>query len=169
MQKGKKIVKYVLIAILILFFAMIIYRNVSAIQLDDVSPQISCDKKLLETTDVLFVIPEFNNTSIAENKTWCKYILSLNKTLAMHGVYHTYNEFYTNRNESYINQGKEEFFKCFGFYPQEFKAPQLVISKDNVNLIKSTMKFDGYLNQLLHKAYHCNDSGRLSNRFISWI
>ena len=169
MRTNKRIVKYVLIVILFFIAVLILYRNVSSVQLDDVSPQIQCDEKLFQKADILFIIPLFNNQSIAENKTWCEYILSLNKTLAMHGVYHSYDEFLIDRNNVYLNKGKEEFFKCFGLYPKEFKAPQLAISGNNKKLVESSMKLDGYFNQFLHKAYHCSDSGQLSNRFIDWI
>lgn len=169
MNKTSKIILFILIVLLLLLSFIFLFRIFSSRQLDDVSPQIQCDKDLLEKADVLFVIPKFNNISIAENKTWCNYILSLNKTLAMHGVYHAYNEFYTDRNQAYVDEGREEFYKCFGFYPKEFKTPQLAITNNNKKLIQSQMKFDGYLNQFFHKAYHCSDTGRLSNKIIDVI
>ena len=166
MNKSFKIILLILIIFFVLLLLLFLFRLFSPKQLDDVSSQIQCDKELFDKADVLFVIPKFNNVSIAENQSWCKYILSLNKTLAMHGVYHTYNEFATERNENYLNQGKAEFVKCFGFYPEIFKAPQLEITNNNKKLIKSQMKFYGYINQLFHKAYHCNDTGQLSNRAV---
>jgi len=48
-----------------------------------------------------------------------------------------------------------------------FKSPQLKISENNKNLIKNNnMKIKGLLNQIFHKIYHCNNSGRFSNKFI---
>jgi predicted deacetylase len=135
-------------------------------QLDDVSPEIPCKENLLKKANVLFIIPKFNNKDISDKKEWCNFILSLNKTLGMHGVHHTYYEFNSTRNETYLDEGVEAFKKCFGFYPKRFKPPQLQINKDNKNLIKKKMKLDLYINQILHKVYHCNDTGKLPNRFI---
>jgi len=179
MNKNFKIILSVLIILIALLIILFLFRLFSPKQLDDVSSQIPCDKELLDKGDVLFVIPKFNNVSIAENQTWCKYILSLNKTLAMHGVYHTYNEFDTLRDEAYINDGKAEFAKCFGFYPKEFKAPQLNLNTKNERLLKK-IGFEMYdlPSVLLHKSYHCQDSGsyssylgklKITNKFIDWV
>jgi predicted deacetylase len=139
-------------------------------QLDDVNPQIACESSLIDKSETLMVIPLYQNKSIAENRSWCEYLLSLNKTLAMHGVYHTYNEFYTPRDEQYILAGMEEFKKCFGFYPSIFEAPQVALNNSNEVLLKQ-MGFDvrGYPFQLTHKVYHCSDTGKYSNNFVDWI
>lgn len=157
------------IVLLVLIISMFIIRGLSSAQLDDVSPGIHCDSELLARSDVLFVIPMFENKSIAENKIWCEEILKLNKTLGMHGVYHSFEEFKEDRSEEYLIKGINNFYECFGFYPSEFKAPQLLINSHNKLLIKEKMKLTGYFNQLFHKAYHCGDSGKLSNRFIDRI
>lgn len=157
------------IVLLVLVISLFIVRNISSTQLDDVTPEIQCDKSLLSNADVLFVIPKFENKSIADNKAWCAEILALNKTIGMHGVYHDYDEFKLDRTSDYIQEGMDTFKQCFGYYPQEFKAPQLSINNHNKKLIKAKMKFIGYLDQLFHKTYHCSDSGRLSNKFIRKI
>lgn len=156
------------------------YRSFSPKQIDDVSPNINCSKELLNKADILFVIPKFGNISIADNKSWCQYILSLNKTIALHGVYHTYNEFYTDRDEEYLKEGIDIFYECFGFYPTEFKAPQWEINENNKKLIqKNEMKLHTLLSAFLHKTYHCQEEGEyaihitdkiiLRNRLIDWI
>jgi len=166
----KKTIMYicliVIISFVVMFLFLIIYRTFSDRQIDDVSPQIICEEELLDKSKILYIIPKFQNKSISEDKDWCEYILSLNKTLAMHGVYHTYKEFEIGRDEEYLREGMESFYDCFGFYPKEFKAPQLAINKVNKKLVKKEMKFIGYFNQLFHKAYHCEDTGQLSNRFM---
>jgi predicted deacetylase len=148
---------------------VLLLRYLSSRQLDDVSPEIQCDEALLEKSDILYVIPKFDNSPISENKEWCSYILSLNKTLAMHGVYHIYQEFKVDRTETYLQEGIEEFEKCFGKKPDRFKPPQLVVSKNNKRLIKEHMKLNFYLNEIFHKSYHCNDTGKYSNSFIDVI
>ena len=145
-------------------------RALSERHIDDVSPGIECELSLLEKSEVLYVIPKFENRSISENLSWCKEILGLNKTLGMHGVYHTYYEFAEERNESYLNEGMKIFEQCFGFKPEYFRPPQLKISKENKRLVKSLgMNFEGYGSTIFHKGYHCNDSGRLSNKFMDFF
>ena len=157
-----KRLSFILIAILaipiILVLFLFLIRLFSEVQIDDVSPEIPCSMELLKKADNLMIIPRFNGKSIAENKTWCTFILSLNKTLSLHGLNHEYQEFRTDRNESYLQEARDIFYECFGFYPQEFKPPQLAISNNNKNLIKSKMKLLGEFNQITHKVYHCNDS-----------
>lgn len=162
------IINIFLIFIVILLF-LILMIHFAEKQLDDVSTGIPCEEKLLKESDILFVIPKFNNISIAENKTWCNYILSLNKKLAMHGIYHTYQEFNTDRNDAYLDEGVKIFEQCFGKRPEKFKPPQLAISKNNKKLIKAKMKLYLTLTPLFHKGYHCNDSGNIKNKFWDMI
>lgn len=159
----------VIIAVIAILAIVFLIRLFSARQLDDVSPGIPCDSSLLKKSNVLYVIPKFDNISILENKTWCEYILGLNKTLELHGVYHTYQEFNMNRDENYLNEGIKIFESCFNKTPDRFKPPHLAISKENKKMISKRMKLDLYFNQILHKVYHCNDSGRFKNKVIDWF
>lgn len=163
----KYIWKILLICLLVIILSLLILfiiRLVLPRQIDDVSPSILCNKSLIEESDILMVIPIYNNRSIAENKSWCEEILSLNKTLGMHGVYHSYEEFNSLRDKEYVLRGKEEFKKCFGFYPEIFEAPQLALSLDNSDLLKNMgLSIEGYWFQLIHKIYHCQDTGKFSN------
>ena len=163
--------------VVFLFIALLFFmRLLSPREIDDVSPEIFCSEEVLEKSDVLWIIPKFENKSISENKEWCDYILSLNKTLGLHGVYHSFHEFEVDRDLEYLSQGDDlvgpqggiDIFKeCFGFEPELFKPPQLKISQENENLIKeNNMEFNGRINQLTHKVYHCNDSGLFLNKFI---
>jgi len=54
----------------------------------------------------------------------------------LHGVYHTYKEFETDKDQDYLQEGIDEFKTCFGYEPEIFKPPQLKISKANKKLIK---------------------------------
>ncbi len=162
-----KILKYILIFFLVFVFLLFIVRFFSHTELDDVSPEISCEEKLVEESDVLWVIPFFNNKPISENKEWCEYIVSLNKTIGLHGVYHSYQEFGMTREQNYLKNGIDEFEKCFGFKPKMFKVPQLAINKQNKNLILGTnLVLKGKINQLTKKVYHCNDTGTFPNWVI---
>ncbi len=167
---GKKLLLSILIIpLLIVLFESAIFwiRAFSETQIDDVTPGIPCEQGLLDKSDVLFVVPKFNGSEIGTNDEWCEKMLLLGKKLEMHGVYHNYNEFYTPRDENYINEGVIEFTRCFGEKPKGFKAPQLAFSAENRRMIKGMgMSVYGYWNQLTHKVYHCNDSGVLPNWMI---
>ena len=164
---GKKIVLAVAVLLMGIFIFLFFIRLLSHKELDDVTPGIQCDKELLDKADVLWVIPNYNNVSITENKKWCAYILSLNKTIGMHGVTHEYQEFGTDRNQEYLEDSMKSFEDCFGFEPEMFKPPQIKISKNNVDLIKNNnLELKGKVNQITHKVYHCNDSDRIKNWVI---
>ena len=153
--------------IFLLIFSLFFIRFLSPSELDDVHLEIFCEKELLDKSDVLWVIPKFNGEAISENKEWCEDILGLNKTLGMHGVYHSLNEFVEERNQEYLEEGIEIFENCFGFKPELFKPPQLRISKENKELIlDNNLEFGGKANQVFHKVYHCDNSGFFSNKLI---
>lgn len=165
MTRKRRII--ILLAILSLILILFIIRLAGSRELDDVSPGIPCEQKLIDKTDVIWVIPKFNNASIAENKSWCESILNLNKSIGMHGVAHEYYEFNTDKNQGYLDEGMNIFEECFGFRATMFKPPQLKISKNNTNLIKdNNMELKGIMNQMTHKVYHCNDSDIFKNWFI---
>jgi predicted deacetylase len=163
-------IKILLWIILILFLIILFQyaiRVMTSRQLDDVSPLIPCEDSIIKKSQDFAVIPLFHNVSIADNKTWCEYVLSLNKTLIMHGVYHNYREFYGNITEEEVSKGMEAFKECFGFYPKIFEAPQLAISWENEKMLRNMgLKLRGYPFSITHKVYHCNDTGKYSNAFI---
>lgn len=171
--KSRKIllVSFLVVLLLVmLVLDLLIVRYVTARQTDDINIFILCENNLLNKSSMLMVIPLYEGQSIADNMTWCNSILKLNKTLGMHGVYHTFNEFNELRNESYILSGMNEFKKCFGYYPKYFEAPQLALSKENGKLIESmNMTVFGYGYNTFHKVYHCSDTGLVSNRFIDFV
>ncbi len=168
MNKSKKILLVSLSALLALFILLLIYRALSSRHLDDLHPDIPCEEKLIKKSDYLAVIPLYNNKSIAKDKKWCDYIKSFNKTLILHGVYHTFNEFNDKRDYEYVETGIKEFEKCFGYKPSEFKPPQVSISEKNKALLeKSGFKVYTRLNQITHKVYHCSDDGMFPNWLIN--
>ena len=154
----------IVLALLLLLFT---FRLFSAREIDDVTPGIQCDQELLDKSDILYVIPKFENQTIT--KEWCNQILALNKTLELHGVTHSYKEFDTTRDEAYLEEGIQIFKDCFGFEPEKFKPPQLAISKENKILVDNRLERKGWPNQVLHKVYHCNDSAWPRNSFMDWF
>jgi predicted deacetylase len=156
--------------VVFLIFLLFFIRLVSPVEIDDVNPDIFCSENLLGKSDILWIIPKFENKSVAENKEWCKKISNLNKTIGLHGVYHFFDEFETTRNPEYLLEGSDIFKECFGFAPEIFKPPQLEISGENKKLIKeNSLMLKGKVNQLMHKVYHCDDSGLFPNRFIDFF
>jgi len=165
---SKKFILQIVASLLIILLVLLYFsRYLNPKELDDVTPGISCEKELIEKSDVLWIIPIFENQSIADNEEWCDEILALNKTLGMHGVYHVYNEFGQEREGSYIEEGVREFESCFGYKPTLFKAPQLNLSSENKILLENKgFRVEGKVNQVLSKAYHCEDTGKFSNKLI---
>ena len=162
-MKKKTLILLLIIPTLILTIFLI--RLTSPKEIDDVSPEIPCEQEYLEKSDILWVIPKFNNKPISENQIWCEKILSLNKTLGLHGITHEFREFNTDKNQEYLEGGIKIFEDCFGFKPEMFKPPQLKISKENKKLIKEyNLKLN--FNQLIHKVYHCENTGTFSNRVV---
>ncbi|MFH1308315.1 MAG: hypothetical protein ABIH72_05675 [archaeon] len=156
--------------LLIIILSLLIIRAFSEKQLDDVSPTVTCSPELLEKADVLYIIPSYKNQNISSNQEWCRSILLLNKKLALHGVYHTYKEFSTDRSKEYLEKGIKEFENCFNLKPEEFKSPQLATSITNKKLIKNNnLKLNGIANQIFHKVYHCDNSGTFPNWLMNWI
>lgn len=165
MKRGAKILLVAISSIIVLFSI----RLMTPTQIDDVSSEISCPELEIYNPDILYVIPNFNNTPISQNQSWCEYILSLNKTLALHGINHQpYREFLNeNITQENITFAIEEFQNCFNTTPEKFKPPQLKISPENKILIKeNNLKLETSLNQIFHKVYHCNDEGKIRNKLI---
>lgn len=159
--------KKILLILLIIILTLFLIRLFNSRELDDVSPRIACEESLVEKADVLWIVPNYDNFSISENKEWCFYILGLNKTIGMHGVNHQYNEFAFDREQEYLEDGIRIFGNCFGSNPTIFKSPQLKVSAENKKLIKENkMDLKGKINQMMHKVYHCDDSGDIKNWLI---
>jgi predicted deacetylase len=165
--KRKGIIVLLILAIFVVI--LFIIRLVNSSEIDDVTPSIPCPEIVMYNPDTLYVIPNYNNNSISSNKEWCNYILSLNKTLELHGITHTYNEFlYKNISQIELTKGIVEFEKCFNKTPEMFKPPQLKISLKNKQLIKNNnLKLRNRFNQITHKVYHCNDSDKIPNRIVN--
>lgn len=162
-----KLILYALLSIISILLIIFIIRLVSPREIDDVSPLIQCDPELLEKSDILWIVPKFNNSSLEQYPEWIESIKSLNETLGLHGVYHTYEEFSAPVTSEYLKVGIDEFQKAFGYPPAIFKAPHLKLSKGNKILIEQQeISTKNRLNQIFHKVYHCDDTGTFSNKFI---
>lgn len=173
-ENRRSLCKNISLTLLLILLILILIRQYSPAQLEDVRPGRYCSENYIQKSEYLMVIPLFENNSIADNKTWCEQILALNKTLGMHGVTHSQNEFAVVLDQEYIIKGMEEFKKCFGYYPEIFSAPQFKLNKSNKRIFYSLdMEIHGWLFAITHKVYHCVDNEKKSylekvNR-IMWI
>lgn len=160
MKTSIKIILIILFSILVIWFLI---RLVGSREIDDVTPGISCENetKYVEKSEYLWVIPNFQGNKISENPEWCQEILSLNKTLGMHGIKHTYREFKReNISQEELEEGIKIFEECFGYKPEIFKYPQLRYNKENKNLLKENgLKIRTKFSQFMHKVYHCDNGG----------
>lgn len=159
----------IIITILSLIVLLFIIRLITPTQIDDIHPEIPCPELEIYNPDILYIIPNYNNKPISENQTFCERILSLNKTLELHGINHQpYAEFlYQNISQENLNFAINEFQKCFNQTPEKFKPPQLKISNENKILIQeNNLKLISNANAIFHKVYHCNDSGSIKNKLI---
>jgi predicted deacetylase len=162
MKRGK-IILITIISILVLLFLI---RLISPKEIDDINQDIPCEKDYIVKSDILWIIPLHNNTPISNNQTWCQEILKLNKTLGMHGVYHSYHEFTYFVNETELQEAKKIFKECFGYEPTLFKPPYLKLSIENKALLeKNNLEIKWIWNQNFHKVYHCQDDGVFPNWF----
>ena len=167
MKKSLKIILIILLSVLVLLFLI---RLISPREIDDVNPYRNCEQKYLEKADIFWVIPYYEEISIAENETWCKEILEMDKIIGLHGYTHSYHEFETYISEEEVYNSIEIFYNCFGYEPEMFKAPNLAFAKQNKKLIlQENLKIKGIFNQFIHKVYHCNDSGVFPNWFHDWF
>lgn len=157
----------------VLLFLIVIFLFVRAVtpsEIDDVHPSISCEADFLQRSDVLWVVPLYQNESIAVNRSWCADILSLNKTIGMHGIHHTFEEFSKPIDTAEFERGVRVFELCFGYRPTLFKAPQLALSSENEALVRGYgLHVRGVFHQQTRKVYHCNDSGTFPNWLVKWI
>jgi|GEM_PF-601784 len=158
----RKIFFFIIVVLIVLVFI----RAKGLREIDDVSPSIPCEQTYLDKADILWVIPEYNGTSIGGNSEWCNKIIAMNKTLGLHGINHTYQEFDTPITKEQMDKAISDFEKCFNQTPTRFKPPQLKTSKENLILIKQyNLTYSGQFNQITHKVYHCDNSGALPNWF----
>ena len=134
---------------------------------DDVYPGNACPE-LLEKADILYIIPFKDNTSIAREMEWCSTVTSLNKTLGLHGIRHTYHEFAGKISDEALQEAILAFKNCFGSRPSLFRPPYNLISSENrerVEKLNMTMYATPFF---LHPYCHCNPQSwmRLLNGMI---
>ncbi len=157
-----------------LFFLLLIsfvivggYVSRNPLITDDLTPLSSCDK-LIEQSDLLLVIPEYENHSLDLYPEWCEKMRSYHKTFGLHGINHEYHEFLKPVDKAKFTRATISFEKCFGYKPTIFRPPYNKISAENKALVES-FNMTVYQETYLHHPYcHCQPQGlmKLLNQII---
>lgn len=156
--------RFVVLIFVVLIFGLWFIRFILPSQVDDVSPLMNCSNEVLELGDVYFVVPKFSGVEIFSE--WCGEILGRDKEIAMHGIYHTFEEFGVARDSEYFEEGVWIFEECFGKSPERFKPGQLKWASEN-DWIREEVEVELFWNQVFHKVYHCGDGGVFPNWIIN--
>jgi len=86
----RKIVVCVVLSFLLIVLVFWNIRFFGLREVDDVHPGFECSDDILEKSDVLWIVPNFNGNSILDEEGWCEKIKEMNKSLGMHGVEHSF-------------------------------------------------------------------------------
>lgn len=138
-----------------LIYALIFISSRNPLIVDDVYPTNTCDS-LLEKADILYVIPYLENNSITNDKEWCAKIISLNKSIGLHGIKHSYHEFDNDVNEKELALAINSFETCFSEKPTLFRPPYNRINKENEEKISSFNMTIYKKKFIAHPYCHCN-------------
>uniref|UniRef100_A0A6C0KQ03 NodB homology domain-containing protein n=1 Tax=viral metagenome TaxID=1070528 RepID=A0A6C0KQ03_9ZZZZ len=152
--------KEVFVICIIIFFLV---RRFRLINYDDVHQNIVQNEEYIKKSDILFVIPDYENVKITDDKIFVNKLKTSGKILGMHGVTHEPSS-YTQKaefglpvSEKKITEGMKIFENAFGYKPKFFKAPCYNLLPENkVKIEKLGMTVIGpetlMFNRLLHPS-----------------
>jgi hypothetical protein len=146
---------------LICIVLFLVVRQLRCVGYDDVHQNITQNYKYIDKSDMLFVIPKFENVPLTDNMNFVQKIKNKNKILGMHGVTHSPEGIFTKAEFGYpvkeetIKEGMDIFENAFGYKPKYFKAPCYNLLPENqIKIEKLGMKVVGpetaIFNRLLH-------------------
>ena len=147
-------------------FVIVFSVSRSPLIVDDVHPSYDCPS-LLAKADVLYVTPLLNRESISEKKEWCSYIVSLNKTLGLHGITHSYHEFEEDVTKEDLDVAIDIFESCFNETPTLFRPPYNAISDANRELVESFDMAIYTKPYISHPYCHCEPHGYM--KALNWL
>lgn len=162
-----KINKTTIITITVLFLLFVVpitaylkytSRQQDYVALDDVHPLISCQKELIEQSDILFVIPFYQNTKLTDFPEWCEEIKNSGKEVGLHGFTHAWQELGTDYPKEYFEEAIDEFEACFGEKPTKARPPMWKLSEKNKKILEE-LNMEIMNNPLQTNTYHCDDRG----------
>lgn len=152
----KKIIFF--FSFLVILILSLIYTSRNPLIADDITPVSSCDN-LIEKSDILFVIPDYEDNSLDKYSEWCERMRKFDKKVGLHGINHEYHEFSKPIEREELEGAISVFENCFGYKPTFFRPPYNKISAENEALVKSfnmTVYRDTYLT---HPYCHCEPKG----------
>lgn len=161
----KKIVFF--FSFLVILIVSLIYTSRNPLIADDITPVSSC-QALIERSDLLFVIPNYNNHSLDLYPRWCQEMRLLNKNVGIHGITHGYHEFEEKIDRISFEEAIHSFENCFGYKPTLFRPPYNKISVENKALVESFNLTVYKETFFLHPYCHCEPKGwmKILNRII---
>ena len=157
---------FIIVIALLLGYSTFFYVSRSPLITDDFHPEKSCDA-ITRKSDVLYVMPFFNNKPLTDYPEWCVQILSLNKTLGLHGITHEYHEFLKPIQTKQLTEAIDIFEQCFGYKPTLFKPPYNKISPENEILVHEFNMTVYDTTYILHPYCHCTPGPIM--KILNWI
>lgn len=150
--------KEVFVLCIIIF---ILIRRFRLINYDDVHQNIKQNEQFMKKSDILFVIPKFDNVKLTDDKNFVEKIKNSGKILGMHGVTHTPSS-YTEKaefgfpvSEDKIKEGMKIFENAFGYKPKYFKAPCYNLLPENqVKIENLGMEIVGPETLMFNRLFH---------------
>lgn len=169
---------------LLVFFGLLyLIRKGNPEHYDDLHPLIDMEKKYIDRSKYLFVIPKYENKSITDYPEWCNWLKNYakknNKVLCLHGIKHTEKngwvgscEFNNKISKRDLMEGVKIFKQAFGYMPKYFKSPCYSLLNENESMIRDDfgMKIVGPETMVLNKVFHPNKTMGLSaaNKIIEF-
>ena len=145
-----------IVVILLILALNLMSRNDKIV--DDVIPTDEC-LRMAESSDLIFVIPNYEDNSLENKDSWCEAMRELNKTIGMHGITHKYHEFGKNVSEAELKEGIELFEDCFGYKPKIFRPPYNLISPENEAKVEAWNMTVYKKRYFLQPYCHCQPHG----------
>lgn len=153
---------------LIILIVLLIIRFFNKSHYDDLHPELPFNKEYLDKSDILFIIPNYNNIPITNYPEYIEKLKSYaqknNKQIGLHGYIHKPEGFFTKAEygyelpESYIKDNIDLFRKAFNFEPKLFKAPCYNLHPKNREiLLKLGLQISDINTLFLNKLFH-NDN-----------
>jgi hypothetical protein len=163
------------IILFIILIVLLLIRLYNPVHYDDITPLIPINKTYLKKSDILFVIPKYNNKPITDYPDFIKYLKKYsndnNKIIGLHGYtdnpegYFTTSEYGKELSDEYIKENIDLFTKAFGFKPTIFKAPCYNLHPVNKKILeKHGLKISEVTSLLFNKLFH-NDNSKILTFF----
>lgn len=165
---------------LLFMVIVLVMRQMGVIHLDDVHPNIPLYNDHLIKAKSLYIVPDFEGTTLDEYPQWCKSLKDTGKKLCMHGIKHTVGEgggiagdceFSKPLSDEEIDRGIKIWENAFGEPVKCFKAPCFALHPENRNKLEARgIEIHGsdtlFTNKLCHRDWEPGN-GSISEQIMS--